>query len=644
MWRVWPGDRCADLLVLAVVSMGIAAVLRAWRGWAWATALAVVWLAALVFFVGFPAAISAFVVACAAVALGSLVVPSQACARFALVLPVGLVLIGGTIGWLVPLPVHRWFLYWPLFLGICAWRYPSVRQFADAGRIGWRDAVLAAPWSAAVAVLVLGLASTGAWLPTMQADDLAYHLGLPTQLQRQGFYALDPSTQYWALAPWLGDVVQGIVQVLAGREARGAINAVWIAATAAGLWRVAAQLGADAALRWQSVAMFASLPLLAALAAGMQTELPASALLVALALVVSQPRGDRTWPCAVLVAGLVGLKFGQAFAALLMLVWMVARDRGRVSWKRVPIAMLIVVVLAGSSYFQAWRISGNPMLPLFNNVFRSTVLAPVQLGDLRWHAGFAASLPWSITFDTERYLEAWDGGFGFSLVALSGAWLLAFLRPRTRGLAFAASAVLLLPMVPMQYARYAFPGLVLLLPAMLVALRQTLDARWTVGCLVALCALNLSFQANANWLLHVNTLRKIVRSGGDADAAFRRYAPERMLIADLRRRDDGNSIVLAMDDKVPVFAELGARGRTVSHYSPRLEAARLAAEADASGIGWERLIRDVDAHWLLLRRAHLSGAARAGLVRVNARLVVDISESELWSVGTADPAAASTPQ
>jgi hypothetical protein len=614
--------------------------LRAWRGWTLATALAAVWLAALVFIVGLPASLAGLLVVCTSIGVGSLIVPAHAQARGVLLLPVGLVLIGGLLGWLIPLPLHRWYLYWPAFLAICAWRVGALREFAAVGRIGWRDAIASAPWSAAAAVLVLGLASTGAWLPTMQADDLAYHLGLPTQLQRHGFYALDPAQQYWALAPWLADVLQGVTQVIAGRESRGAMNAVWMMSAAAGVWTIAARLHADVALRWQSVMAFASLPLLAALAAGMQTELPAAALLAALALVVLQPRGGRMWPCAVLVAGLVGLKFGQAFAALVMLIWMVARARGRIVWKDTGGAVLIVAVLAGSSYFQAWRISGNPMLPLFNDVFRSSVLAPVQLNDLRWHAGFGIGLPWSITFDTDHYLEAWDGGFGFFLVALAGAWLLALLRRDTRGIALAASAVFLLPMVPMQYARYALPGLVLLLPAMLVALRSSFGERWTTGCVIALCVLNLSFQANSNWLLHVNAVRKIAASGGRSDVVLSRYAPARVLIEELRRRDDGDSIVLDMDERTSIVAELGTRGRTVSHYAPALETASAEADVDASGIAWSRLIRSIDARWLLLQPGQLGAAAKASLARVNATRAAAVGDAELWSVGDDRPPAA----
>ena len=644
MWALLPPNRCAELIVLAAFSIALAAALRHWRDWTWAHALAAVWCAAWLFFVGVPAVLATLLVAATALALGSLLPPRDMDARAALALPVGLVLVGGTLGWLLPLPIHRWYFYLPVLLAICIWRVRALREIVLAGRQGWDAAIAGAPWPAAAAVLVMGLASTGTWLPTMQADDLAYHLALPTQLLKHGFYALDPSQQIWALAPWLGDVLQGVAEVLARREARGAVDALWMVSIAASLWSLGASLGASMRTRWLVLALFASLPTVAALAAGMQTELAASALLVSLALAILRSRDHSlTWVCTVLVAGLAGLKFGQAFAAVVMLVWAFARSHGRIAWTRMPVAALLFIALAGSNYFYAWQVSGNPMLPLFNDIFRSSVLAPMQMGDLRWHAGFGVSLPWAITFDTEHYLEAWGGGFGFVLVALAGAWLLAVLRSETRGIALAASAILLLPMLPMQYARYGFPGLVLLLPALLMATDAAIGTRWCMRVVVGVCALNLAFQANANWLLHVNTVRKLVATGGRSDAVYRRYAPERALIAALLARDDSESVVLAMDAQVPDVAELGGRGRTVAHYAPKLETARIAADADASGARWQQLIRSLDARWLLLRPAHLNDTQRAALVLVGAQRVDTIGDAELWSVAGVPVAANASP-
>ena len=57
---------------------------------------------------------------------------------------------------------------------------------------------------------------------------------------------------------------------------------------------------------------------------------------------------------------------------------------------------------------------------------------------------------------------------------------------------------------------------------------------------------------------------------------------------------------------------------------------------------WEKLIRSLDARWLLLRPAHLGVAEKAGLARVGATRVSTVAEAELWAVGDARPVDASS--
>jgi len=629
----WP--RLANALVLCGMSIAAAALLRRWRDWQWANALALVWFVALVVFCGVLPVAATLLIAAAATALGACLIPSTTSARAVLALPVGLALIAGVDGWLLPLPIHRVYVYLPLLLALCIWRRRDLRALLGDAWERTQDAVDKAANAAAFAVLVLGLASTGAWLPTMQADDLAYHLALPSELLRHGFYSPDPSHQIWALAPWLGDVLHGIAQVLAGREARGAVDMLWIVSAAAATWHLGAALRGNARTCWLAVAAFASLPLLAALAAGMQTELPATALLIALALAIVRGRDGALVPAAgVLVGGLAGLKLGHALATVVLCLWAMAHAGGHLRWRRVALACGLFVLVAGSSYvFAAW-LTGNPVLPLFNDVFQAGVMPARQLDDPRWHEGFGLALPWSITFDTDRYLEGWDGGFGYALILLAGAWLLALLRTSTRGIAVAATAITLLPLVPMQYARYAFPGMALLLPILLVVAREAVGERRFTAIAVALCGLNLAFQANASGILHNAARRTLVMHAGDRDEVLRRYAPERALIAELRTLDDGDSIVLALDPLAPFVAELGSRGRSVAWYDPGLEQARIAADTDASGERWQRLIDDAHARWLLLRPERSSAALDNALSRAGAELVSTVGEAQLWSIRT----------
>jgi hypothetical protein len=271
MWLDVPWPRVSDQLVLLLASAVLAVVVRRVSRASWATALAAVWFAALVFFAGMPAVLATLLLAASAFAIGGLVVRDGASV---LVLACGLAVIGGVDGWLLTLPVHRGFVCAPLLLALCVVRRRALVAALLQARDGWRGAVAASPRGAAFAVALCGVTSSAAWLPTALADDVNYHLGLPSQLLRHGRYVPDLANQIWAAAPWLGDTLQGLVAVLARGEARGALDLLWFVLAAGAAWTLAARF-ASARMAWVCVALFASLPLSAGLLGGMQTELPA---------------------------------------------------------------------------------------------------------------------------------------------------------------------------------------------------------------------------------------------------------------------------------------------------------------------------------------------------------------------------------
>jgi hypothetical protein len=229
MWEALPFPRFFEHVLLALLALAAAWPLQRWLGWQRATALVVVWLLALAVFAGPLPVLAVAVLAAAAAGFGSLVM------RGPIALPLGLAIIAGTLGWLLPLQAHYRAVYLACCIGVIAWRRAAI---AEAACIAWHqfeESARAAPRASTAALLLLGLASTGAWLPTMQYDDVVYHLSLPWQLQDTARYAMDPSLQVWALAPWGGDVLQGVAQVLAGTEARGALNALWLCIAACGV-------------------------------------------------------------------------------------------------------------------------------------------------------------------------------------------------------------------------------------------------------------------------------------------------------------------------------------------------------------------------------------------------------------------------
>jgi hypothetical protein len=628
LWQHWHGGRFAELLVLSLVSLALAWPLQRLARMPLHTALACVWIAALIVFADPLPVLAVLVVAAAATVVGGWI--AGAAAPAALACACGLALIAGVLGWLLPLPVHNRWTYLALCAVLIGIGHRDLRVRLRALRSEWSAATEGHPHAAALAVLALGLASTGCWLPTMQFDDLAYHVGLPWQLTTIGRYALDPTHQVWALAPWAADVQHALPQVIAGAEARGPLNALWIAVTAAGLWNLSRALGADARVGWAAIALYASLPLTAGLAAGMQTETAAAALTVWLAwLVVRSTEAPvrAVWAGAVLFGGLVGLKLmGIAYAAVL-LACAVVLMRSRPGALPLLVACVVVFAVGASSYMYATVIAGNPVLPLFNAAFQSPYFAASDFQDVRWQAGLPAMLPWSLTFATGNYSETLPGSAGFALVALAGAWIVSLQARPARVVTLAASTMLVLVFVPVQYLRYAFPALVLLMPLLAMGASIADARRWTL-LVAAVCVLGFAFQANGNWMQRNGALKETVLAAGRDAPLLLRYAPERLLATQLRGADAGS--VLYLDDRAPAHAELGSAGRTTAWYAPGMQAAAARADADASGARWSELLRQAGIGEVIARAGSISPAQAAGLRRAGATLQATAGDAQWW--------------
>lgn len=629
VWEQWRPGRFGELLLVAACTAALAWPLRRGTRCSWATALACVQVAVLVVFAGvLPAA------ACAVFALAAIAVGGALAGRVpvALQCACGLAIAGGALGWLLPLPIHTRWVYLAACVAAVAWRRRALASALRVAAAEWSRAVATSPRAAAWAVLVLGLAATACWLPTLQVDDLGYHLRLPWELQLHGRYAPDPWRHVWAVAPWASDVQHGIVQVLAGRESRGALNALWIAVTAAGVWRIATTLGASARAGWCAVALYASLPLTASLAAGMQTENAAVALIAWLAWLVLAPADGgmaRKLPAAAtLVGGLWGLKLMAAAQATLLVAWASWRHRRSLPWRWLAPCALLVCAVGGSSYVYGAVVAGNPFLPLFNATFASPYFATTDFDDGRWHAGWTPLLPWTLTFATARYHEGFIGAAGFALVALAGAWCLAIADRRTRELALVGALMLALTLAPLQYLRYAFPAMVLLVAC--VAPVADRFGRSGMRLLIVVCLLNLAFQSNAHWMLRTGALKQSVLALGADRPLFEQYAPERALLADLRR--EGRGAVLAVDGERPWVAEAGRSGRMLAWYDPTLQRAARTADTDASGTAWSRILRAHRITDLLLRDDSNSTALRTALAQLRARRVASVAGVSRWRI------------
>lgn len=646
VWRDLPAERLLLSLVLMAIAWLIAWPLRRGLRWPAATAFAAIWVLALVAYCGPLPVLAVALLGSAAWVLGDALLPTTSPRRPALAVTLGLILIGMLTGWTLTWPVHHPAMWVVLLLVPVVLRRRALAVAARDAASRWRDTVVASPRAAAWAVMLVGVASVACWIPTLQSDDLGYHLNLPMQLMLHGRYAPDAEYQVWSYAPWAGDALHGIAFVLARQDAHGALNALWLLLIAALLGGpLASAMRANPLERWIAVALFATFPPLVWMAAGMQTELASTAVLVALVALILAPDTDTRVPRglfagAILFAGLFALKLVHGLAALPLLLFALWRHRAWLPWRWLPLAFVLFIALAVSSHVHAWLGTGNPVLPMFNHVFEAPFFPREQFHDPRWHAGFGPDIFWRLTFDTARYVEGWPGGLGFGLIALAGLCLLRLVRP-TRGgqhpsLYLAVTVCVLLPLLPMQYARYAWPGMLLLIALLCFGAEGTHGRRLCVWLFAGLCALNLAYQANASWLHHAAVVKRTIRTLSSHEGVVAEYVPERVLIRRIPEND--TRAVLAADPARNVVAELAGRGRTTSLHDPSLAADAKLAESDASGDAWAALSARERIGWFLVNRATASHALDAGLRRAGAQRIDTLHGIELWRLPTQEAA------
>lgn len=673
MWGALPWGRAGEYAALAAAAVILALVLSRMGRIAFASAAAGLFGIALAWFAGIVPVLATGLLGLAAVGLGTLVVRPGCAGRLPLSLVVGLALVAATVGWLLPLPVHGWIVYLMALLAIVAIRHVAIRETLAALATDWREAVRGAPWHASFAVVVLGLASTACWLPTMQYDDLAYHLALPWQLQTLGYYRLDAASNVWALAPWSADVLQGVVQVVAGQEGRGALSALWLCVIASLSWQLGAAIGLGPRLRWLAAALYFTHPVSSALLNTMQAETAATAGMLALALVIQRaPRTAQSRDLrlvAVLAAFLLALKASLVLVLLPMAVWWLWTWWGRIAWKGLPWAIAAAVFVGGSSYAYAIYISGNPLLPLFNEVFHSQYMDPGKM-HLPWMTGFSLTLPWRMVFETHAYLESLDGAAGFTLIALAGALVVSLTDAKARPLALVGIACLLLPLTQIQYLRYAQPALALLGPAMLagaaIVFGRGADDKAMPGnrvpqadaprtdvmqtgvlqtgissspmlstIVIVLCALNIAFFANAKWNLSSGALRLLVTKGSDDVIA--RYAPERVINHYLREQQPSHFLALYPAPASAFAAELGGRGLVTNWYDRQLKQLRPLCDADPSGDKWRQLFVLTGATHVVVRQGAITAPLQAALTANGAKLIKTAGPMELWQLTVNGP-------
>lgn len=633
----------ARIKTLLLVSLGINAV--AWlvhalqRRIPLPVAVAAAWAVAALYQAGLAASTAMLLMTACSIGIGSLLMQEADEPGGLLATLTGLAIAVSIASWLLPFPLHRRLFYCLAAGLVIVARAGAIHSALNKGTRAFSDAVSESRWASFAAINVVGACSTPLWLPTMQADDISYHLAMPFQLQELGYYRMDVATSIWAVAPWASDLVQGIGQVLSDGEARGAINLGWMLLLYTGMWRLSRVLGLPTLLAWTAIALHASLPLTSSLLAGMQTELPSSALLVVLATTIAEPgpmSGRRLTGIAAIAGLLLAVKLSNGLLIAPMGIWLLVKTRLSLPWRSIPCAALLGAFVALPSYFYAWLVTGNPVLPFLNGIFISPYFTPENWKDEMWMQPVSWLLPWQLTFQTSRYLTGIDGAAGFAYLLCVPGLIAALFQPRLRGLAAVGIACFGLVFLQIHFVRYTHPATALLIISALGGLSVLGIHRGLTAAVTVLCTLNLSLFGAGYWQIRDGALEAVLHGG--REYTLRTFAAQRIVAGRIRQQSDADTRVLFHNVDANGNAELTIPAYTTSWYDWKLVFAAGAADADPSGKLWRRLLEERGITLLVVSGDKISAALKSALA-TGAMLDSRLSQGDLqtWHIAPLPP-------
>lgn len=500
---------------------------------------------------------------------------------------VGLGLNLALFGGLIHFPLN----FGPLYCTVLALPCVAALRPAFRARYGaqwaalWRDGLdgmAHMPYRSSVAaILVVGYVLRFALFPSVAFDDNALHLRMWAELTHQHRYSFDVIGQIWAVAPFAVDLLHGVVSLVAGEDARSALNVALLLLLLRQLWVLGGLLHAGGGgARLLGLVLFASTPIVANLLTSLQTELFLGLLAVAGVRILlgreDVPPGAQLLAMLAIAAMCCATKLPGAVLGVSLLIAYGVNGLRRAPLRDLRVVWLVVLLLlfagvALHSYLEAWRVTGNPLFPLYNGIFKSPYFPPVNFSDARYIKGMNLANYWRIFFRTGEFFESKDFVAGFQYLLPLPLAIVSLCLTVSRRVAWAALLPLagfgLAMFAATQYWRYLFP--VLPLAAVVLGSLAAVGAegrrpRLVKAVLASFVAINLYFLPGVSWFFDDAPQQAFTAAG--RQMLTERLAPAKLLTEYVNRDFPGERVLYDVD--VPYGAALHGAPYYVTWYAP----------------------------------------------------------------------------
>ena len=345
--------------------------------------------------------------------------------------------------------------------------------------------------------------------PESLSDALVVHLMIPHQILMHTRWNFDVSNFAFAVMPkgatWLFSA-----HYLLGRESAVRLLNFLMTGYAAWLIYSAVRRYVDRTAGALLASVFLSAPLTAWVVFVAWEDALLSFLILSATIVLieswKRPTAGVAFIISLLLSAAVAVKMQGLFAAvpivfllLLRVFWLRS-----VSILKLTLAILPVLFIAAVPYVSAAIITGNPVFPFFNALFKSPYYPHVNFSDARWSGKASTDILYNLTFHSSRFMEGSDGSFGLGHLLLLPGILFTLLWKRQSAILIPTVIAIsfgLQLMLFSQYARYFYPTFAVLAIASAAIYLRAIQEGWRylmILFLLGIIVVNFSLERTLN--------------------------------------------------------------------------------------------------------------------------------------------------
>jgi len=373
-------------------------------------------------------------------------------------------------------------------------------------------------------------------MPEMSYDSLAMHLFVPAKLESRHYWDFDVNKYVWAVMPMLGNWIYSLAYMLGGETSARLINFCFILALSLVLKRITYWASKSPLSSYIVCTIFLSSPLTFGVGGNLLVEsIWTTFALAGISLLLESEKSnpEENQPKVLILAGVfIGLavasKLMAVFAIPLCLIIILINHRmwfRKESVRSMLIGFLFFSLLGCIPYLTAWILTGNPVFPFFNKLFRSPLWSYENFIDDRWNIAVNLNFLYSITFETNKYLESLPGGAGFQwLLFLPLCFFVLVISRHKKGILLAVLSIIFIGLVYKSsvYLRYVFPAyamLCIVIGISLVEIEKYSKLLFSVSVLtlVAILILNLTFLSSPFFVYRDFPIQSILGSDSRYD-------------------------------------------------------------------------------------------------------------------------------